>query len=273
MKKLFSIMSVILFAGTLVRAEEFANDVNFKARVNLDTGAILSIVGTKVTATAAQLNAAGGGSTATLTPTLITNNTLKVYGSNLVIKAGGTVDVPAGSVAAASIAAGTMANTMIISNTLSQYVGTNVDIVAGGRLTIGTGGTVTVPAGSVAAASIAAGTLSGAMTLGSTLTGTNGMTRNGDGVLSGYSTGHTNYHMMVWADNVADGDVDFPQAAKNSNVLMMFQWNDVGLAGYSSSNLTVRSYTTTATNAILSSDIITAGAGTNITCWAWCEQL
>lgn len=58
-----------------------------------------------VTVTASQLNAAGNGSTATLTSTLVSNAASKVYCSNLVVKTGGTVTVPAGSIAAASLAA------------------------------------------------------------------------------------------------------------------------------------------------------------------------
>lgn len=77
-----------------IMAADVSENMNYRGEVNFDEGAIVKIKGVQVTATAAQLNAAGGGSGSTLTPTLVSNATLKVYGSNLVIKAGGTITTP-----------------------------------------------------------------------------------------------------------------------------------------------------------------------------------
>ena len=101
-----------------------------------------------MTATAAQLNLAGGGSAATLTPTLVSNATLKVYGSNLVIKAGGTVDLPAASVASTALAASITDSTLFSNNTAKVYAS---------NLVVKAGGTVTVPDGSVGVAALGTG--------------------------------------------------------------------------------------------------------------------
>ena len=104
MRKL--VVMAVGFVATLgimgvVYAEQFLSPVVFKSDVEFDSGAVWKINGTKVTATAAQLNSG----LATATSSLVSNDVLKVYGSNLVIKAGGTVTVPAGSVDAAALTA------------------------------------------------------------------------------------------------------------------------------------------------------------------------
>jgi hypothetical protein len=117
--------------------------------------------GTLITATADNLNSGVASSAATL----ISNATLKVYGSNvqivaggtLTVGAGGTLTLPAGSVGSDDIAAGTMANAMTISNATTKLYGSNVEVVAGGTLTVGTGGTVTLPSESVAITALADG--------------------------------------------------------------------------------------------------------------------
>jgi len=74
MRKL--VVMAVGFVATLgimgvVYAEQFRSPVEFYSDVNFDSSAVWKINGTKVTATAAQLNAAGAGSTATITPNLI----------------------------------------------------------------------------------------------------------------------------------------------------------------------------------------------------------
>jgi hypothetical protein len=64
----------------------FAKDVRV-------TDGSLYLSGTQVTANAATLNAAGGGTTATLAPTLVSNATLKVYAQTIVVPAGGTLTI------------------------------------------------------------------------------------------------------------------------------------------------------------------------------------
>lgn len=145
MRKL-AVMAVA-FVATLgvigvVYAEQFLSPVVFKSDVDFDNNAVWKIGGVKVTATAANLNAGLASSTASL----VSNAVLKVYGSNLVIKAGGTVTLPSASLASAALPA-TIANSTIVSNaTLTVY---------GSNLVIKAGGTVTVPAGSISEASIA----------------------------------------------------------------------------------------------------------------------
>lgn len=63
---------VALATVGLVCAEEFRSPVLFKSDVNFDNGSVIKVQGTTLTATAAQLNAAGDGSTASLTPTTVT---------------------------------------------------------------------------------------------------------------------------------------------------------------------------------------------------------
>jgi hypothetical protein len=133
MRKL-AVMAVA-FVATLgvigvVYAEQFLSPVVFKSDVDFDNNAVWKIGGVKVTATAAQLNSG----LATATSSLVSNNVLKVYGSNLVIKAGGTVTVPAGSISEASIAplglttninvivSGSLTNRLVFTNGLLKVV-------------------------------------------------------------------------------------------------------------------------------------------------------
>ncbi len=125
---------VVGFVATLsmigvVCAEEFRSPVLFASDVDFDSSAVWKINGTKVTATAAQLNS--GLSSAT--SSLVSNDVLKVYGSNLVIKSGGTVTLPAASVDAAALTANIAAARMTngfktaVSNTFAAVTigGTN----------------------------------------------------------------------------------------------------------------------------------------------------
>jgi len=120
MRKL--VVMAVGFVATLgimgvVYAEQFRSPVEFYSDVNFDSSAVWKINGTKVTATAAQLNSG----LATATSSLLSNEVLKVYGSNLVIKAGGTVTVPAGSISEASVA--------------SLGLTTNINVIVQGSLT------------------------------------------------------------------------------------------------------------------------------------------
>ena len=70
--------AAVLLAGSLVAlAVDIPGDQNFTGDVNLD--GVWAIKGTKVTATAANLNAGVASSTATL----VSNATLKVYAGNI----------------------------------------------------------------------------------------------------------------------------------------------------------------------------------------------
>ena len=110
-----------------------------------------------ITVTAASLNNAGNGSTATLTPTLVSNATAKAYVLTLEVAAGGTVTVPADSVSidavngitvtAAAIndagngATATLTPTLVSNATGKIYMQT---------LEVPSGGTVELPAASIA---------------------------------------------------------------------------------------------------------------------------
>lgn len=118
-RTLWTMVAVMTCAATVLLAEEFRNPVVFKNDVDFDTGANLKIQGTKVTSTAAQLNAAAGGSTATLTPTLVSNATLKVYGQVLEVVSGGTVTLPAASIASAALPAA-IANSTLTASSVSD---------------------------------------------------------------------------------------------------------------------------------------------------------
>jgi len=130
MRKL--VVMVVGFVATLgimgvVYAEQFRSPVEFYSDVNFDSSAVWKINGTKVTASAADLNAGLASSTASL----VSNAVLKVYGSNLVIKAGGTVTVPAGSVDAAALTANVGVAQLTNALTLGTYnVGTGATIRA-----------------------------------------------------------------------------------------------------------------------------------------------
>ena len=134
MRKL-AVMAVA-FVATLgvigvVYAEQFLSPVVFKSDVDFDNNAVWKIGGVKVTATAADLNAGLASSTASL----VSNAVLKVYGSNLVIKAGGTVTSPDASVASAALPA-TIANSTVVSNATLTVYGSNLVMKAGGSVTL-----------------------------------------------------------------------------------------------------------------------------------------
>jgi hypothetical protein len=99
------------------------------------TDGSLYLSGTQVTANATTINAAGGGTTATLAPTLISNATLKVYGSNLVVVTGGTITLPSASIASAALPA-TIADSTIVSNATLKVYAQTIVVPAGGTLTL-----------------------------------------------------------------------------------------------------------------------------------------
>lgn len=86
----------------------FPGNVSVQKSLDIKEADGLKIEGTAVTVSATELNAAGAGTTDTLAPSLVSNAVMKVYGSNLVIKTGGTVTVPSGSIAAVSVATNTL---------------------------------------------------------------------------------------------------------------------------------------------------------------------
>ena len=103
-----------------------------------------------ITVTAAAINAAGNGSTATITPTLASNATMKVYAQELVATT--TVTIPDNAIAVGKIGAGTLPDDVIgqsISNLDGYAYASNVNVTAGGAFVIDTGGSFTVPADAV----------------------------------------------------------------------------------------------------------------------------
>ncbi len=142
-----------------IMAEEISHDVNYKGTVNFDEGAIVKIKNVQVTATAAQLNSAGGGSTTTLTPTLVSNATLKVYGRDLEIT--NSITIKAGSLDSA----GLTGNILVarLTNALpssGSYIGGNVPVAAitnaAGSLGASIGGNIPVAAITNAAKTVGA---------------------------------------------------------------------------------------------------------------------
>ncbi len=81
-------------------------------------GSQLTIDGTAVTASAANLNAGVASSTASL----VSNAVLKVYGSNLVIVAGGTISVPAASIGSAALLYGTPYTTQTVAGVFTNVI-------------------------------------------------------------------------------------------------------------------------------------------------------
>lgn len=74
---------------SIALAAVVAENYVFKGQVDFDNGCIWKIAGTKVTATAAQLNSAAGGTTAALTPTsVVASEKVSSYGYTTVV--GGT---------------------------------------------------------------------------------------------------------------------------------------------------------------------------------------
>ena len=122
MKKLVAYICCALIVSVIgVIAEDHPGPDVFRGNVDFDSGCVWKIGGVKVTATAAQLNS--GLSSATSSQ--VSNDVLKVYGSNLVIKAGGTVALPASTIDATMI--GTANTLNLISNKFAKVAlnGTN----------------------------------------------------------------------------------------------------------------------------------------------------
>jgi len=115
MKKLVAYICCALIVSVIgVIAEDHPGPDVFRGNVDFDSGCVWKIGGVKVTATAAQLNS--GLSSATSSQ--VSNDVLKVYGSNLVIKAGGTVALPASTIDATMI--GTANTLNLISNKFAK---------------------------------------------------------------------------------------------------------------------------------------------------------
>ena len=87
---------------------------------------------TQVTATADNLNSGLASSTANI----VSNSTLKVYGSNLVLVTGGTISLPSASIASTALPAA-IANSTLVSNPVLKVYGSNIEVVANGSLTVG----------------------------------------------------------------------------------------------------------------------------------------
>ena len=77
--RLMTLGTVLTVMAFVTLAEEITAPMNFRNEVNFDSSAIWKINGTKVTASAADLNAGLASSTASL----VSNVLLKVYGSNI----------------------------------------------------------------------------------------------------------------------------------------------------------------------------------------------
>ena len=60
MKKILMVFGALVLASVCVMAEEFGSEVIFKSDVRFDRGSIIKIDGTKLTATAAEINALSG---------------------------------------------------------------------------------------------------------------------------------------------------------------------------------------------------------------------
>jgi hypothetical protein len=113
------------------RAGDVASDQNFKGRVNFDTGCQWSIDGTKVTATAAQINNAVNGTSSSV---LLSNAVLKVYSATNQVTTLLQAD-----------AAATVGTTLDVAG-LTTLTG-GLTIPAAGKLTLTTVGTVTATNG------------------------------------------------------------------------------------------------------------------------------
>ena len=207
---------------TAIMAADISEDVNYRGTVNFDEGAIVKIKNVQVTATAAQLNSAGGGSTATLTPTLVSNATLKVYGRDLEITnsvnlkagsvsvaslgTGGTYPANSGSsitnIGSANIADGSLLGADIRTNTIGKA---NLAAADFGDFTVGADGTCTLDSGSVSSNKLAAGDLghvsvsaNGTVTIDASVVTTN-MIQAGlySGVVTNGPSGYTNILTFV----------------------------------------------------------------------------
>ena len=129
MKIIVMVMCVVLSA-VCANAELTSSDNQWSGKNNfaapVDMRSDFRIKSTNVTVSAAQINAAGAGTTATLSPTLVSNDTMKVSGATGVfdrVTVNTAITLPSSSVAAASIAGGTMANAMLLSNSANKVYG------------------------------------------------------------------------------------------------------------------------------------------------------
>ena len=84
--------------------------------------------------------------------TLISNKVMKLYGSNVVVVAGGTLTIPDDSIAVAKIGAGSLP-TDVVATSVSNDTG----YVYISNLTVKAGGTLAIPAGSIGVAAISNG--------------------------------------------------------------------------------------------------------------------
>lgn len=115
------VLAGLALAPAFAQVNDYGNH-NFGGDINLDGN--WYVKGTRVTVSGAQLNSAGGGSSATITPTTITNANGVIWMSNVNVRAGGgltvgaagTVTVPTGSVASLSVAGGSMPFPITLSN-------------------------------------------------------------------------------------------------------------------------------------------------------------
>jgi len=143
---LFAVVGVLLVCVATVFA---AGEVK-KGEVTFDTGSRLNlngywaVDGTEVTASAATLNAAGGGTTATITPTLVSNAAMVVYGK----QANFTNSVTVGG--ALTISEGALANSTVLSADIKDGEIVNADINASAAIAVtklGTGGVIPANSG------------------------------------------------------------------------------------------------------------------------------
>ena len=139
--KRFAFLVAVLVAGSLFAADReqfnigklYLNDTEVTA-----TAAELNILD-GVTVSAAQLNAAGAGSLATITPTTVSNANMLVYGSNIT------------ALGAVTIAEGAIKDSTIVSADIKNDEIVDADINASAAIAVsklGTGGVI--PANSAA---------------------------------------------------------------------------------------------------------------------------
>lgn len=112
-------LAVLVCAGIVYAETEAINPTRVATRqVNVYGTAPLQIHSTNVTVTAAQLNAAGGGSTAALTPaTVVASGAITTLGRAVVTSMGTTRKVADATIAAYSALATTITNTFAASYT------------------------------------------------------------------------------------------------------------------------------------------------------------
>jgi hypothetical protein len=147
---------------------------------------------------------ANGANPATMTDvTTISNATLKVYGLTLEIASGGTVTLPAASIASTALPA-TIANSTMFSNLNANIVGSN--------LVVTTGGTVILPSAAISSAALPASIVNtttfsnqNAFVYGSNITARSGgtATLSGTVVLGGLPTSTNTFSVSgtAWNSN------------------------------------------------------------------------